>query len=700
MRSDDDHDPTLPPGGSDEDATALAETIARRARLERAAVEPVLAAIRDAGFIVAPRARGANHEHALSASDATLLDHHLAHGKQLLKSGEPLRAYDVLASGVEQFPGDPGLRQQLALALARSGAPQAASRLLTRLVDEGHRDEETLGILARTHKDMGLADSDPAGARHHLALAGQHYRSAFVATRGYWSGINAATMAVILGDRAAAETLARTVQQLCRARLDDPIDDGERYWVLSTLGEAATILREWSAAADWYGRAVELGRGQWGNLHTTRRQLRLLLRHLGAEAPDVESAFVIPRVCVFSGHLIDRPDRGTPRFPLEIQASVREQIARRLRELEVGFGYGAAACGGDTLFHEELVALGAESHVVLPYAREAFCVDSVDLVPGSDLIARFARVLERATDVKEISSQRIGAGDFSFEYANRYVQGLAQARAASLDTEIVALAAWDRRAGDGPGGTASCIAQWQAAGIRIEIVDLAEILDHAGVATTPTHATPVSPAPGASDVTSVTPAGPSRIGSTAHGATRGEDFSPDICGLLFADAVGFSKLGEAQVPLFVRHFLGMVGELARSSSHRPEVANTWGDGLYCVFRQIGDAGRFALDLCDRVKATDWAALGLPHLGTRIGVHAGPVHACTDPVTGRPNYVGAHVSRAARIEPITPPDHVYASEAFVALATASGSRDMRFTYVGQAPLAKNFGRYPMYLLEHR
>jgi tryptophan halogenase len=45
----------------------------------------------------------------------------------------------------------------------------------------------------------------------------------------------------------------------------------------------------------------------------------------------------------------------------------------------------------------------------------------------------------------------------------------------------------------------------------------------------------------------------------------------------------------------------------------------------------------------------------------IGLHAGPVYRYTDPVTRRPNYTGGHASRAARIEPITPPGQVYASE---------------------------------------
>lgn len=65
------------------------------------------------------------------------------------------------------------------------------------------------------------------------------------------------------------------------------------------------------------------------------------------------------------------------------------------------------------------------------------------------------------------------------------------------------------------------------------------------------------------------------------------------------------------------------------------------------------------------------------------------------MTGRLNYFGTHVSQAARIEPITPPGHVYASQAFAALAAAEGVREFRCDYVGQTPLAKDHGIRPLY-----
>jgi class 3 adenylate cyclase len=77
------------------------------------------------------------------------------------------------------------------------------------------------------------------------------------------------------------------------------------------------------------------------------------------------------------------------------------------------------------------------------------------------------------------------------------------------------------------------------------------------------------------------------------------------------------------------------------------------------------------------------------------LHSGPAYPVTDPIIKQFNYTGVHVSRAARIEPITPPGAVYASEQFAALAEAEGVVEFSCEYVGQTSLAKNYGQFPTY-----
>lgn len=131
-----------------------------------------------------------------------------AEAERLANGGDPPRAYDVATAALTQWPGDVRLRQLQALALAKSGAPEPAAALLHRLADEGAADEETLGILARTHQDAWSQESDPARRVQHLRRASDAYADGCLRTGGYWTGINAATCARLLDETEAAQRLA------------------------------------------------------------------------------------------------------------------------------------------------------------------------------------------------------------------------------------------------------------------------------------------------------------------------------------------------------------------------------------------------------------------------------------------------------------------------------------------------------------
>lgn len=173
-----------------------------------------------------------------------------------------------------------------------------------------------------------------------------------------------------------------------------------------------------------------------------------------------------------------------------------------------------------------------------------------------------------------------------------------------------------------------------------------------------------------------------------------------IGAVMFSDVVGFSRLKDVQVEHFVRDFLGLVGRLARDTAHKPTFANTWGDGLYFQFPDVASAGSFALELHDAVRNTDWSRYNLPTLALRTGLHAGPLFEFLDPVTGRRCLWGRHVTRAARIEPVTPPGEVYASQEFAALVAARGVRDFDCEPVGRVSLAKAFGTARLYYVRRR
>jgi class 3 adenylate cyclase/tetratricopeptide (TPR) repeat protein len=600
-------------------------------------------------------------------------------GERILRVGEPLMAYDVLAQGLECRPEDVRLRQLLALALARSGATLRANSILSGLVDEGQTDGETLGILARTHKDLGRMASDPTEGKGHLEKAHRTYANAFslALERGdlddaIYTGINTASTAVFIGDKELAQGLARKVCLICHERLQERDD----YWAMASLGEAAVILGEWTDAEDWYSKAAHLLKGNFADLSSTRRQARILLESLGHDKHRFDHCFGIPRIVVFAGHMVDHAHRPRPRFPQSLEEQVRRAVALKLKDLDAHIGYSSAACGSDILFLEEMLRRQGEINIVLPLPPDQFERRSVDIIPGYDWKKRFRELIERATRVMVVGEHHSQKNDAVYEYSNLMMTGLAVLRSQILDTELTPVAVWDGRPGDGPGGTASLVESWRVRGLAPRVIDLGSL------------------ARGEAGAKEMSPDGQ---GPALKASSPGPSELPQkIMAMLFADVVGYSGLSEREIPRFVKYFMGTIADLVNASSHKPVMKNTWGDALYFVFPTVGSAGSFALELKDCLSSIDWARKGLPkNLNLRIALHAGPVYYCRDPVTGTDDYIGSHVNWAARIEPVTPPGQVYASQAFAALASAQAAENLRCEYVGQIPLAKGYGIFPTY-----
>ena len=159
-----------------------------------------------------------------------------------LKLGESFLAFDVATEGLELFKGDLRLTQLQALALARTGATRRANEILEQLRLSGHQDEETLGILARTHKDFWLISTDLREKSHHLKMSFSLYAEAYRRNRGYYSGVNAAATAFLSGQKDIAYQLAHEIAEICRAMLESlDVESEERYWVQATMAECYLI---------------------------------------------------------------------------------------------------------------------------------------------------------------------------------------------------------------------------------------------------------------------------------------------------------------------------------------------------------------------------------------------------------------------------------------------------------------------------
>ena len=636
-------------------------------------------------------------------------------GRRFLKLGVAPLAREVARTAVElSVPDGPEktlplwegeetveFRQILGLALARTGAVDDAQQVLLQLHHEGNVDEETLGMLGRTFKDQAWESTVGSDERSALLKRSlRYYREAYERSKGIWTGINVATVERFGGESQEAEKVARRILDQCRSELTELRESNaspeDCYWHLATLGEAALNLGEFEQAAGYYRQAYEAAPTNYGDLNSTRRHARWLLDYWIAQrklqdsdAGLLDDWLPIPGVAVFAGHMLDRPGRSPERFPPELEAAVRNSIRDWLLQNNVMIGFSSASCGGDILFQEVLQELGGESRIVLPYDREQFEGDSVSFA-GDQWVERFHAVLDRATSVVTASPHRSQNDGIVCDYANLVLHGLASVRTAELHDDQRAplgLVLWNGKPGDSRGRMASVVRHWAGLEMQVDQINLvaSDFADASGSESLPLIQNPVPPA--------VVCYGP----ECADSDTR-------IMAMVFGDAVNFSKLNEDQVSRFVQDFMGPVGEIVRSYGTDNVVRNTWGDGLYLVFDNLRSAGLCALDVCDFVKSQipdGWKQNRLPEdLNVRIALHAGPVFACDDPVTGQKNYTGTHVSRAARLEPKTPPGEVYASEAFAALCVKEHITDFSCEYVKQLAWAKHYGTFPTFVLKRR
>jgi len=168
--------------------------------------------------------------------------------------------------------------------------------------------------------------------------------------------------------------------------------------------------------------------------------------------------------------------------------------------------------------------------------------------------------------------------------------------------------------------------------------------------------------------------------------------------MIFADVVGFSRIPDDDLPGFVSALFGLIADGIAKIPAKPSIVETWGDAVFLVYDDVEHAAAAATALLSVFENLDRKALHLPSdSDLRVSGHVGSTFDIINPLTLRPDCLGIHVSRAARIEPITPPAVAYVSEAFAAhLALRSGSR-YRADFVGTTKLAKKFGQLPVFRL---
>ncbi|MFZ4689032.1 MAG: adenylate/guanylate cyclase domain-containing protein [Polymorphobacter sp.] len=275
---------------------------------------------------------------------------------------------------------------------------------------------------------------------------------------------------------------------------------------------------------------------------------------------------------------------------------------------------------------------------------------------GAEWLPRFHTALAAASSVT-FASEAAYVGDHDqFHYGNSLAMGMTLLRAAHLHTSPEMLAVWNGTAPRGSGGTGGEVARWRGLGHVAHVI-----------------------APG--DITRPAVAAPRQHPLTS--ATRCQR------AILFTDYAGFSRLDEHALPGFWADVMGPVAAVLDSAGSTIDFRNSWGDAVFAVIDDLAMAARVALDIT-APPLVDGA-------GMRVALHFGPVYRMNDPITGQDGYIGTEVTRAARIEPVTPVGQVFVTQPFAAMLTLAGHSDFRLEYAGKIVLAKKYGTMTLYRL---
>jgi predicted Zn-dependent protease len=202
----------------------------------------------------------------------------LAAAQGLIRLGKYEGARTVLKRALLLFPQSVRGRQLEGLVLRRLGKYQDAVDVLSELKAAGHQDPETLGILAAARDGLFRE----TGNVLHLRNARELYRTAFKGDpKDYYTGINAASKSLFLGDRAEAARLAAEVLPLV-----EKANDEKDLWLACTLGEVYLLQGRVDDAAAQYQKVVDNYPNAAGDLRGTGEQAERICSALGLSSQD------------------------------------------------------------------------------------------------------------------------------------------------------------------------------------------------------------------------------------------------------------------------------------------------------------------------------------------------------------------------------------------------------------------------------
>lgn len=359
------------------------------------------------------------------------------------------------------------------------------------LLESHPNDSETLALLGRVDKDAWTDTwrhndwnteqkrEEAAYQKPFLRAAIESYRQAFRHNQGhYYSGINALTLMHLyryLTGNSHYDAEIEIMNGAVRFSADCETEPNQQFWANATLGDVEILVGTPETVTAAYQEAIAKAEKDWFALNSTLAQLRFLQDldfrsdcvAAGVKAFERALQRLRPpekqprQILLFSGHMVDAPDREVPRFPLEKVPQAEAAIAGVLDRLGAGpedLALTQGASGGDLIFAEACQARGVKLQLLQPYPEPDFIERSV--VPAlGDWPGRYYRVKAKLAPEQSLRCMinELGKlGGNAYERCNLWLLNNALAYGPE---KVRFVCLWDGGDGDGLGGTRHMLEQ-------------------------------------------------------------------------------------------------------------------------------------------------------------------------------------------------------------------------------------------------
>lgn len=421
-----------------------------------------------------------------------------------IKVGEALRKGEHFNLGLEQLEKglaiEPdnlrGLQekgiclQRLALAGNQGHSLDRARTHYRAVLNSFPNDPEIWALLGRVDKDAWVAswrqaERTPEQMREDAAYEDALLRTAIESYAAgyrrnpahYYSGINALTLMHLHGYLTNDSRYDREMASMAgavRFAAECESDGSKVFWSKATLGDLEVLLGSAESAREAIKDAIAKNDHNWFDLNSCRAQLRLL-QDLGFRPATVDAGLATfnralqnlkkpqdrwqPRkVFLFSGHMVDAPDRQPPRFPdkPEKLAAAAQRIADALAQFDAGpddLAITQGACGGDLLFTEACQERGVNVQWLQPFPEPEFIEKSV-VSRGESWRARYLAAKAKLTRVIRSAPEELGLPPKGTDPYQRCNLWLLYTALSFGITKVQFICLWNGEGGDGPGGTA------------------------------------------------------------------------------------------------------------------------------------------------------------------------------------------------------------------------------------------------------